>query len=95
MRLYHFLNAEYGLLDIRHRRLKIARINELNDPFEFLGVATKSRRLRQRYHRLKDALNDYLGWSVSVPIGTTPCNGAIMPIVTRPVPGIRGERPGA
>ena len=42
MRLYHFLNAEYGLLNIRHRRLKIARINELNDPFEFLGVATKS-----------------------------------------------------
>ena len=61
MRLYHFLNAEYGLLDMRYRRLKIARINELNDPFEFLGVATKSRHLRQRYHRLKDALNDYLG----------------------------------
>ncbi len=61
MRLYHFLNANYGLLDIRHRRLKIARINELNDPYEFLGVAAKSRRLRQRYHRLKDALNDYLG----------------------------------
>jgi hypothetical protein len=42
MRLYHFLNAEYGLLNIRHRRLKIARINELNDPFEFLGVATRA-----------------------------------------------------
>lgn len=61
MRLYHFLNARYGLLDIRHRRLKIARINELNDPFEFLGVASKSRHLRRRYQQLKDDLNGYLG----------------------------------
>jgi hypothetical protein len=29
MRLYHFLNAEYGLLSIRNRRLKIARVNDL------------------------------------------------------------------
>lgn len=61
MRLYHSLNAEYGLLNIRHRRLKIGRINELNDPFEFLGVATKSASLRRRYQRLKDGLNDYMG----------------------------------
>ena len=61
MRLYHFLNAEYGLLNIRHRRLKIGRINELNDPFEFLGVATKSTSLRRRYQRLKDGLNEYMG----------------------------------
>ncbi|WP_141340314.1 DUF2971 domain-containing protein [Bradyrhizobium sp. USDA 3458] len=61
MRLYHFLNAEYGLVNIRHRRLKIGRINELNDPFEFLGVATKSASLRRRYQRLKDGLNDYMG----------------------------------
>jgi hypothetical protein len=61
MRLYHFLNAEYGLLNIRYRRLKIARISELNDPFEFLGVATKSPDMRRRYQRLKDGLNDYMG----------------------------------
>lgn len=61
MRLYHFLNAEYGLLNIRHRRIKVGRINELNDPFEFLGAATKSASLRRRYQRLKDGLNDYMG----------------------------------
>lgn len=61
MRLYHFLNSEYGLLNIRHRRLKIARISELNDPFEFLGPATKSASLRRRYQQLKDGLNDYMG----------------------------------
>ncbi|MCP2223813.1 hypothetical protein M2226_009585 [Bradyrhizobium elkanii] len=41
--------------------MKIGRINELNDPFEFLGVATKSASLRRRYQRLKDGLNDYMG----------------------------------
>lgn len=34
MRVYHFLDREFGLLDIEHRRLKIARINDLNDRFE-------------------------------------------------------------
>lgn len=61
MRLYHFLNAEYGLLNIHNRRLKIARINELNDPFEFLGVATRNPNMRRRYQRLKDGLNDHMG----------------------------------
>ncbi len=61
MRLYHFLNAEYALMDVRHRRLKIARINQLNDPFEFLGVATKSRELRRRYETMKDGLNEFMG----------------------------------
>jgi hypothetical protein len=35
MRLYHFLKERYGRMDLEHRRLKIARINDLNDPFEF------------------------------------------------------------
>lgn len=35
MRLYHFVKEQYGILDLQHRRLKIARINDLNDPFEF------------------------------------------------------------
>lgn len=38
MRLYHFIDKSHGLDDLRKRRLKIARIHQLNDPFEFLGV---------------------------------------------------------
>jgi hypothetical protein len=37
MRLYHFIRERFGLEAIRDSRLKISRINELNDPFEFLG----------------------------------------------------------
>jgi hypothetical protein len=38
MKVYHFRSAEFGIKSLRERRLKIARIMELNDPFEFLAV---------------------------------------------------------
>ena len=38
MRVYHFVNAKHGLSNIAHRRLKVALLNELNDPFEWLSV---------------------------------------------------------
>lgn len=38
MRAYYFTNAVHGLAAVRDRRLKVARLHELNDPFEFLGV---------------------------------------------------------
>lgn len=42
MRVYHFLSEQYALDDLRHRRLKASRIEDLNDPFELLGVTLKS-----------------------------------------------------
>lgn len=39
MRLYYFTTERFGLEAVRDSRLKIARINELNDQFEFLGLA--------------------------------------------------------
>ena len=38
MIVYHFLSAQYGLDDIRKRRLKVSTLDKLNDPFEFLCV---------------------------------------------------------
>ena len=46
MRLYHFVDAKYGILNIKNRQLKIARMEELNDPFEFLGAASRSSIMR-------------------------------------------------
>ena len=34
MIVYHFISSEFALKALRDRRLKISRINELNDPFE-------------------------------------------------------------
>jgi len=57
MLVYHFLNAHYGLEDLRNRRLKIARIMELNDPFEFLGVDLSDREFRKALKETKAELS--------------------------------------
>jgi hypothetical protein len=61
MRVYHFTKTLHGLDAIRHRRLKLARISELNDPFEFLQVASKNPKTRARYQYVKRALSEYMG----------------------------------
>lgn len=43
MRLYHFVGEKYGLDNVLRRRLKIARIDDLNDPFEFMARAAGER----------------------------------------------------
>lgn len=57
MRVYHFVNAVYGLEDLRRRRLKIATLNELNDPFELFGVNLADEDLRRAFHAMKDELS--------------------------------------
>jgi Protein of unknown function (DUF2971) len=37
-RLYHFTTAKYAFDDLRNRRLKIAQLDDLNDPFELKSV---------------------------------------------------------
>lgn len=53
MLVYHFLNAKYGLEDIERRRLKISRLMELNDPFEFLGADLSDREFRRALRKTK------------------------------------------
>jgi hypothetical protein len=37
VRVFHFIDAKHGMDDLRRRRLKIARLHDLNDPFELLA----------------------------------------------------------
>jgi hypothetical protein len=46
-RVYYFTSAEFARDDIVHGRLKVARISELNDPFEFLSL--NFRQMSERY----------------------------------------------
>ena len=48
MRLYHFTNKKFGLEALEKKRLKIARISELNDPFELLAWKFSDAAQRQR-----------------------------------------------
>lgn len=57
MRAYYFTNAEHGLAALRDRRLKVARIDELNDPFEFLGVELSDPEFRKALTATKHDLS--------------------------------------
>lgn len=59
--VYHYISARYGLEGIQKRRLKISRIMELNDPFEFLGVNLKDRKFRKLISETKQELSKSKG----------------------------------
>lgn len=61
MRAYYFTNAEHGLAAMRDRRLKVARIHELNDPFEFLGVELSDREFRRALTATKRQISESNG----------------------------------
>jgi hypothetical protein len=53
IRAYHFIPASYGLDDLRNRRLKIARLDDLNDPFDLWAIAQPDRVLRHALRTTK------------------------------------------
>ena len=61
MRLYHFTRKDFGLLILRHKRIKISRINELNDPFELMGVDLSNDYDRQAMKILKEEISSDKG----------------------------------
>lgn len=61
MILYKFLSAKIGLKVLRERQVKVSRILELNDPFEFLGYDLRDKRLRNILKQYKDFLNNSHG----------------------------------
>jgi len=61
MRLYYFTTRTHGLLALKNRRLKISRINELNDPFEFMAWNTRDAGLRARLREWKNQRNEEYG----------------------------------
>ena len=60
MRVHHIINQAFGLEDLREKRLKVARISELNDPFEFAAVDLSDTEFRQAWELMKQSMsNDY------------------------------------
>jgi len=53
IRVYHFTALEYALAALKNQRLKVARISELNDPFELLCPPLADRTTRQAFVALK------------------------------------------
>lgn len=61
MRLYRFFSAKYGLVSIKERRLRVGRIMELNDEFEFFGVFLSEKKERISLRSLRDKINKERG----------------------------------
>lgn len=61
MIVYHFLAAEFGLRALRDRRLKIARLNELNDPFEFFAADCTDSNTQIKLEEFKNEVNEQYG----------------------------------
>ncbi|WP_456473420.1 DUF2971 domain-containing protein [Desulfolithobacter sp.] len=61
MRVYHLLSAEFGISDIALSRIKIARYDDLNDPFELLAGEISERELRNAVSAMKKDFNETKG----------------------------------
>lgn len=57
MRVYRFLSSKYGLRTIKERRLRISRVMDLNDPFEFLSADLSDDIYRVAMNRTKKELS--------------------------------------
>lgn len=56
MRAYRFFPKEYALEALRDQRLKVAQLDELNDPFELFSVDLSNRDMRRRFIQWKRGL---------------------------------------
>jgi DUF2971 family protein len=54
MRLYYFTPLQCGRSNLQNTRIKVSRINELNDPYELLGVDLSDVRLREGYIAMRE-----------------------------------------
>jgi hypothetical protein len=61
MIVYHFISSEFALKALRDRRLKLARINELNDPFEFYAADLSDVDAKSRLETFKKQVNEQYG----------------------------------
>ena len=61
MRVYYLTGAQFALSNLALRRIKIARFEDLNDPFELRGVDVGDRKLRKAFHKTKERINENRG----------------------------------
>lgn len=60
-RVYYMTGAMTGLACIAMQRLKVSRFNDLNDPFELMGVNVNDSAVRRAFKAARDKLNETKG----------------------------------
>lgn len=61
IRAYYFTSADYAVLGVALRRLKVARFADANDPFELLGVRLRKKPVRREVKEFKNQCNKKTG----------------------------------
>src|SRR5664280_227857 len=61
MRVYHYLPAKWAFRDLKHQRLKLAVLTDLNDPFDLLCYDLRNREMRQPFKATRDELASRTG----------------------------------
>ena len=61
LRAYHFTSAKHALDDLRNSRLKIATIEDLNDPFELLGMDISGTDDRLKFRAWRKSMAESFG----------------------------------
>ena len=56
MRVFKFLSAEYGIQALQEKRVKISRLNELNDPFEWAAPVSREVQHRAAFRSMKQEM---------------------------------------
>ena len=54
MNVFHLTATKYALMAMRNQRLKVARIDELNDPFELFSAALTEKNYRRKFRQFKE-----------------------------------------
>lgn len=61
VRAYHLTSADHAISNISLRRLKVARLSEVNDPFELRGLNCMARNLRRGLDEFANSQNKKIG----------------------------------
>lgn len=61
MRLYYMTEAKWAKKILREQRFKLSRLNELNDPFEFIGACIGEKQARKVAKVLRDHWHKNIG----------------------------------
>lgn len=61
MRAYHFLRQEYAISNLALRRMKVSRLDDLNDPFEFFAADMSDDDVRRTLPRQKKSVDHRRG----------------------------------
>lgn len=60
-RVYQLLHEKWAHVNLRHRRMKVTRFNDLNDPFELLAAELSRHEERVRFNRWRRSVSAKFG----------------------------------